>query len=293
MSGWIYEIEFKLKTIWHVLWESAFHFTKDGCFHLSAAIGYYTLFAIIPFLFIIVSVASFLLGSSEQAYLSTFNLFKEFFPNMSPSVFSEVKNLSSKAQLLGWVGILILLWTASLVFSSIEFALSHVFRVEKRRSFVYNKLLAMIMVPLGGVVIFLSFSITTFSEVIKKSSIQIHNFNLSQLLANSFLVRYILPFFLLTGVLILVYKFVPNIKISFKHAIVGGGLCAILWEIGKFIFTWYIANKAHFSAVYGSLEAIVITVLWVFYSACIFLFCAELISIYRRRDILLLKEAFL
>jgi uncharacterized BrkB/YihY/UPF0761 family membrane protein len=45
--------------------------------------------------------------------------------------------------------------------------------------------------------------------------------------------------------------------------------------------------------IYGSLEAIVILVIWVFYSSIILLFCAEVVSAYRRRDITLLEKAFL
>jgi len=62
--------------------------------------------------------------------------------------------------------------------------------------------------------------------------------------------------------------------------------------MAKQFFTWSIGRSSQYNVVYGSLEAIVILVVWVFYSSIILLFCAEVVSAYRRRDITLLEKAF-
>ena len=64
-------------------------------------------------------------------------------------------------------------------------------------------------------------------------------------------------------------------------------------EIAKQFFAWYITSYTRYHVIFGSLEAVVILVIWVFYVALILLFCAELISSYQRRDMILLEKALL
>jgi uncharacterized BrkB/YihY/UPF0761 family membrane protein len=64
-------------------------------------------------------------------------------------------------------------------------------------------------------------------------------------------------------------------------------------EIAKQFFTWYVTSYTRYNVIFGSLEAVVILVVWVFYVALILLFCAELISSYQRRDMILLEKALL
>jgi membrane protein len=91
----------------------------------------------------------------------------------------------------------------------------------------------------------------------------------------------------------IVYKVIPTEKISFGHAFVGSAIFSALMEIAKHFFTWYVSNYTRYNVIYGSLETVVILVIWVFYMALILLFCAELISSFRRRDLVLLEKAFL
>ena len=108
-----------------------------------------------------------------------------------------------------------------------------------------------------------------------------------------FLVGYLLPYFVLILAFTAIYKIIPHTRTSFRHALVGGVSCAFLFEIAKHFFTWYVARSSQYSVIYGSLAAIIILVLWTFYSSIILLFCAEVVSAYRRRDITLLEKAFL
>jgi CRP-like cAMP-binding protein len=66
-----------------------------------------------------------------------------------------------------------------------------------------------------------------------------------------------------------------------------------MMEIAKQFFSWYVANYTAYNIIFGSLEAVVILVIWVFYIALIFLFCAELISSYQRRDMILIEKTLL
>ncbi|HUU40063.1 MAG TPA: YhjD/YihY/BrkB family envelope integrity protein, partial [Desulfatiglandales bacterium] len=79
------------------------------------------------------------------------------------------------------------------------------------------------------------------------------------------------------------YAFITPGKILLKQAMVGGFICAVMMEIAKQVFGWFITHNP-FGIVYGSLNAIILMVLWIFYASVIFLFCAEVIFAYQKNQ---------
>lgn len=290
---WMEQLRFQLRTAWDILGEARSSFSRNGCLNLSAALAFYTILSIIPFLFILVSLTGYLLGSSEQAFQVALSFGDRLFPQSSHLILKEVQALTHRAKLFGWVGLFSLIWTASIVFSSLEFALSVVFRVERRRNFVRSKLLAISMIPAAMIIFFFSLFITGFARIMESYDLTFWEINLAKSNLLEFLVSYLLPYLILAISFTAIYKVIPPAQISFRHALAGGASCAFFFEIAKHFFTWYIEHSSPYSVVYGSLEAIIIMVVWVFYSAAILLFCAELVSAYRRKDITLLQKVFL
>ena len=261
--------------------------------NLSAAIAFYSILSLIPFLLLLFSGAGLILGSSDAAYLMAINFINQVIPQTGLMVFKEVQAVSQRAEVLGWVGFVSMLWTASVIFSSLEYAMGVVFRVERGRTFIKSKLMAIAMIPASGAVFFLSLIVTAAARIMANLQIPLWGINFGDSHFFQFLVAYLLPYLILASGFTAVYKLVPNTHVALRHALAGGASCALLFEGAKHFFTWYIANYSKYGVVYGSLEAIVILVVWAFYSASILLFCAEVVSAYRRRDVTLLGKAFL
>ena len=290
---WGERLRFQVRVVWDIFWEARRAFSLDGCMNLSAAIAFYSILSLIPFLFLLVSGASLILGSSDAAYLMVVNFINQVIPKTGLLIFKEVQSVSQRAEVLGWVGLFSMLWTASVIFSSLEYAMGVVFRVERRRDFVKSKIMAIAMVPACGGVFFLSLIVTAATRIMANLQIPLWGINLGDSHFFKFLVAYLFPYLILAAGFTAVYKFVPNTAVSLRHALAGGASCALLFEGAKHFFTWYIATYSKYGVVYGSLEAIVILVVWTFYSSSILLFCAEVVSAYRRRDVTLLEKAFL
>ena len=290
---WGERLRFQVRAVWDIFWEARRAFSLDGCMNLSAAIAFYSILSLIPFLFLLVSGASLVLGSSDAAYLMVVNFINQVIPKTGLLIFKEVQTVSQRAEVLGWVGLFSMLWTASVIFSSLEYAMGVVFRVERRRDFVKSKLMAIAMVPACGAVFFLSLIVTAATRIMANLQIPLWGINLGDSHFFKFLVAYLFPYFVLTVAFTAVYKLVPNTTVALRHAIAGGASCALLFEGAKHFFTWYITSYSKYGVVYGSLEAIVILILWSFYSSSILLFCAEVVSAYRRKDVTLLEKAFL
>jgi membrane protein len=290
---WIERLRFQLRAYWDILWDARGAFVRDGCLNLSAALAFYTILSLIPLLFLLMSAVGYVMGSSDEAYRLTLSFFERFAPQANPAIFDEVKALAQRASVLGWVGVLAMVWTASLIFSSLEYAMGVVFRVERQRNFLKSKLMALSMVP-GSILIFLlSLSTTPILRVMQILDVEFWGFSLGKSGFFDFLVGYLFPYLILTVGFTAIYKIIPPIKVAFHYALAGGASGALLFEVAKHFFGWYIGRTTHYNFIYGSLEAFVILVVWVFYSSTILLFCAEVVSAYRRRDITLLEKAFI
>jgi membrane protein len=290
---WKERFRFECREVWDVLWEARRAFLLDGCLNLSAALAFYTILSLIPFLFLLISVAAYILGSSESGLRMALSFLSQLFPHASSLIFEEASAVSQRAEVIGLVGFLSMLWTASVIFSSLEHAMGVVFRVEQRRNFLKGRLLALSMVPASALVFLLSFSVTAVSGSLKEMETILWGINLAKWSFLEFLIGYLSPYVILALGFTAVYKIIPNTPVSVHHALGGGASCALLFEMAKHSFAWYFKNYGSYGLTYGALEAMIILVLWTFYSACILLFCAEVISAYRRRDVTLLAHAFM
>ena len=75
----------------------------------------------------------------------------------------------------------------------------------------------------------------------------------------------------------MIYRFVPNRRIRWSSVLMGGLATAVLWECAKQAFRWYIEGVGVYSAVYGSLGVTIALMMWVYYSATVFIIGAALI----------------
>ncbi|MGD0626048.1 MAG: YihY/virulence factor BrkB family protein [Thermodesulfobacteriota bacterium] len=284
---------FKCREVWGIFWEARRAFLLDGCLNLSAALAFYAIFSLIPFLFLLISATAYILGSSESGLMTTLSFLSPVLPHASSLIFEEAKAISQSAEVTWLVGFLSLLWTASAIFSPLEFAMKVVFRVEQNRSFLKGRLLALSTVPASALVLLLSFSVTATSGFLQEMEIIFWGIDLAKWAFLGFLIGYLFPYLILTLGFTAIYKIIPNTRVSFYQALAGGAICAFLFEVANHFFAWYIKNYGGYGMTYGALEAMIMLVLWTFYSACIMLFCAEMVSAYRRRDVTLLAQAFI
>ena len=266
-----------------VLKEAITSFIVNGDFNMSAAIAFYAMFSHIPILLLLVSGAGFFL----EHYGGSLNTFYEMLSGITPALGlefeKEISALERRRGLIGGVGIFVLLWSASLVFSSIEFAFNIIFNVEKQRSFIRSRLISLSMIILGVAVLVGSIILTTIAQTAKVYSVIIGGVDLTRFFMESLFFQYLLPFFLLALTFSMIYLILPRVKVRFTDAILGGMLCSFFFEGAKYLFTWYVRNLGEHSLIYGSLGALVVIILWFFYVASIILFCAEVIAAEQRQ----------
>lgn len=277
---------------WDVLTDAVRNYRENGDTNQAAAIALYAILSAIPLFILTIVAAGHIFSSYPQIQADiTEAVSRGFF---SEKILLQLGQIESKKHLLGWVGVLGLVWLSAMIFDSMATALNIIFRSRKKRNYLIAKLLAISMIPMAWIVGITSVVISYITAVlVSKPALIVENLGFPISAATAFLLRYLVPYLITTLFFIVVYRVIPTARVSLPVAAAGSAIFALLAEIVKQIFTWYAANYTRYDVIFGSLEAIVILVIGVFYIALIFLFCAELMSSYQRRDVLLLERAIL
>jgi membrane protein len=96
----------------------------------------------------------------------------------------------------------------------------------------------------------------------------------------------LVPTFMLDiGIFAALYKLTPTVRVNILPAVLAGIVGAVLWELSKFFFTWWVIEVGTYNRVYGPLAASVIVMLWLWISAMTFLYGAELCVVLQRRPL--------
>ncbi len=262
---------------------AARQFYADGCPTLAAAISFYAVLSLIPVLFLVIAVAGYVIGSSQETYQAVMQWVREFIPHLSDEFTNNLAWVVQNRGRLSWLGLGSLTIAASLVFQATEFALDRVFAVELHRSFWRSRLLSLCIVVGMGVVMLFSFYVGVLIHAIRADpNLASLNHDLLLPLARGLGIQYLTSVALIGTAFTLALRVFPHAPVGWRDAFTGGCIGTILWEIGRRIFLWYLANLAQFYVVYGSLGALVAVMVWIYFSAFIFLFAAEIVAALRR-----------
>lgn len=254
------------------------NFHRDGCFDRATVIAYFGLLSFLPLAVFLVSVAALALGA-EAAQKSTEAFFASLLYRLPPQVMTQVQSLQS--QVWSGVGYLVLvLYTASKVFSKIESALDHVFRVDARRHFAMRKLFAFGLVGLMSVVLVATVVaeglMSTVDRFIDSTALApLKTLPLYQV-ADTFVSRTMIPWVLTVLAFFVVYWLMPAMSVPWRVAMVGGVVAGTLWHLLKEGFTYYIAHVASYTRTYGALATVIVFLLWINLSASLLLWGGEL-----------------
>ncbi len=264
---------------------AAGQFYSDGCPTLAAAISFYALLSLIPVLFLVIALAGYVIGSSHDTYQAVLDWVREFIPHLSEDFTRNLEWVVQNRGRLSWLGLGSLTIAASLVFQATEFALDRVFAVGKRRSFWRSRLLSVCVVVGMGMVLLFSFYVGLIVHALRADpDLAPLGHDLLMPLARGLGIQYLTSVALVVGAFTLSLRVFPHAPVTWREAFTGGCIGAALWELGRRIFLWYLANLAQFYVVYGSLGALVAVMVWIYMSASIFLYAAEFIVALQRGE---------
>jgi membrane protein len=251
---------------------------KFGADHgsaLAAAIAYYVLFSIIPLATFMVAIFGFIMRDPVRQQ-DAVNRILLAIPLGQNFVVDSIKSASNQTGTLTVIGIVGLIWAASAMFSAIREALNIAWDVEKPRHFLMEKVWDLGAVLGLGILFILSLFGTVAVHLVQTQSLTQNGSPISSSFGTALDVAGLaLPaVFSFFGFLML-YRFVPNVKHSIGDVWPGALIAALLFELSKHGFAFYVSHFNNYQALYGALGGMMLFMLWCWIAAYIMLFGAE------------------
>jgi membrane protein len=260
-----------------ILAHSAIGFSQHKNTRVSAAIAYYMIFCLVPLLFLFTGALSLVLdGSAIQEVLS-----RELQNTLGrdAALFLQ-EHLHSVGGGKGiWVsalGIFLTLLGLTAVFKELKYALNVIFEVPRKKqralNLIVHNLSTFLLLFATGLFITLSFLVTLSFGLVATPYLGLW---IPHLTLITEALNFLLSFSLLTTFFMFLYTFVPDAPVAFRSTLFGSLFTAFCFTIGKTLFAVYIGTVGVASG-YGVASAVLILLLWLFYSTQLFLFGAEI-----------------
>jgi membrane protein len=269
---------------WTLIRDAALDFVEDNALSRGAAIAYYTTFSLGPVLVIVIAVAGLVFGedAARGAIVHQLSgLMGHDAASMLQTAIQGAKRHGSSV-LATAIGIGTLVITASGVFGEMQSALNAIWKASPPRSAV-GQLVRARLVSLGLVMV-LGFLLMV-SLVISAGLTAVGDWLNGRFPGATVLLRVIsiaISFALIAVLFAAIYKVLPDKNIAWRDVAAGAIASAVLFEIGKYLISLYIGSSSVASS-YGAAGALAVILLWIYYSAQLFLFGAEFTRVYAER----------
>jgi YihY family inner membrane protein len=267
-----------IKRLWTAANDFADITARRHLFLLAGGIAFNQVLCLIPFGLVAIGIAS---GVMDEA--STKESVQRFMSNLFPegteaaatvgSVVHELTLVFNYGTVAGWVAAVILLWTASALFSSLRTGLNAVFEVETPKFFLVYKLkdiaLTIVTVLLVIIATFAS-PLLSVVESIGSSFVP----DDAKGIVLGFTARMI-SLAVTTVLFVFLYWMVPNQRLPRGIVLASTAVAVVLWEIARVVFAWYITSASNLGRFYGGYVVLASIALWAYYSSLVFLLSAE------------------
>jgi membrane protein len=273
-----------LKAWWTLVKTSVSSWLDDYAPSMGAALSYYTVFSLAPLLLIVVSVAGLVFG--EEAVRG--ELFAQLQGLMGADAAKAIQDLLASVNkpshgILGTlVGIALLVFGATTVFGELQDALDRIWRAPAREGSGLWSLLRARLLSFGmilGLAFLLMVSLVLGAAISALGKWWGPAFGGWETLAH--IVNLLVGFGLTTLVFAMIYKLMPRVKVQWHDVWLGALVTALLFTIGKFLIGLYI-GKSGVASGFGAAGSLVVVLIWVYYSAQIFLLGAEFTWVYAK-----------
>jgi len=182
----------------------------------------------------------------------------------------------------GFFGMLTLMWSALQVFINAATAMNAMWEVKETRNWFLVRGLALLLMFYTAVLTVLSLILSRVpTEIEKYRHPIVHHLPMSVMLIT--VLFEVIALIVNTLMYVLIYKLLPNAKVSWLAALAGGVGASLLFEVAKKVVASYLLRANH--SVYGDLANLILFILWIYYSMIILLLGAELtVAIARKPD---------
>jgi membrane protein len=274
----------KISEFWGLPKQAVLSFIDNEALSRGAAIAFYTVTSIAPILLIVVAIAGLVYGREAAQQAITTQLSGLMGQQTAQLLETAVANASDQSSgiLATLIGVATLIATASGTFGEIQSALNAIWKAKPEGTTV-SRLIRARAASLG-LVVTLGFLLVV--SLAASAALTAFGHRLDAVLPFGKIVmmvlNFVLSFVLISVLFAAVYKVLPDRHLEWRDVIAGAALTSLLFVIGKSLIGWYIGSSA-IASTYGAAGSLIVLLLWVYYSAQIFLLGAEFTKVFANR----------
>ena len=260
---------------------------KNDFFGMAAEMGFWMVIGIFPFMLFLMAVFGWMGNKSYMdpvlIFLST--IMPEQSMDLIITVLSEV-TIFSQGKLMAAIGFVVTLVLSTNTLAVVLKGLNRAYKVDETRSFIYTRILSLMMVFVNHMVLFLTINLIVFGKVI--INFLVRHLHMSQGIAVMLLtLRWPIAFLALYLMAFLCYYILPDLRGNEKFkrasALPGTFFFCSFWLLGSWGFSIYVNNLRTYNMVYGTIGAFAVLMVWLYYTSILILIGGEINSqIYNR-----------
>jgi len=245
-------------------------FVLDQCIQRASALAYASLLAIVPLV-----ALGFSIFTSFQAFDVLTDRIRDallhyLLPTSQNIVQQYLSGIANKTAALSIFGIIGLLVTATALLNTAEEAFNHIWRISRARSWLSKFTAFWAMFTLAPVLIGASITITSYFAALP--ILRDVGAGAAALEKTPFLI----PWMMSSLALATLYMVLPNTRVPFRFAFIGGMTAGIMFELTKYGFAFYVTKLAHYEKLYGALGTLPVFLIWLYLIWVVVLLGAEI-----------------
>ncbi len=271
------------KKFWHVIKEAAKAFAADNAVKLSAALSYYTIFAIGPLLVIVLSLAGIFLGEAAVAGKLYGQIKGLIGSDAALQVEQIIQNIqkTNKSTIGAIIGTIVLVVGATGIFAEIQDSINFIWslKAKPKRGLIKllkDRLLSFSLIISLGFLLIVSL---TANAVMDLLSDQLAQFFPDTMVYVIKVMNVALIFCVISLLFAIIFKVLPDGKIKWKDAFIGAFFTSLLFFLGKYAIGYYLGNSK-LGVTYGTAASIILILTWIYYTSIILYFGAEFTKVY-------------
>jgi membrane protein len=286
--------KFKIKDFPLLLWEAAKIWNNNNPWRLGAVVAYYAVLSLPGLLVILVNSVGAIWGAEIVQGQITEEISEAIGQEAAQSVIGIIQSSQEddRTVFATIIGIGVLIFGATGVFYQLQISLNEIWSVKPDPKAGFWKVIRDRAISLAFIMVIAFLLIISF---VVSAALSVFSSYLSDLWQPAYvLMAHIMEFFISTAVLgllfVLIFKFMPDVKIPWKSVWAGGVITALLFNIGKVLLSFYF-GKADPGSIYGAAGSVVLVLLWVSYSCMILFYGAAYTRIYAEKYGIKIKPA--
>lgn len=254
----------------------------------AAALTYFTVLALFPLLLLLLNFSTIVFGA-EQLRTFLVERILALLPGTRGFVLKNIEAITDVSPGILISCMLILIWAGSWVFRVIEKAFSRIWHTSCR-SFLHGRLITIFVAIIIGLTLVSSSAFSSFITLLRHSAGRLARYENAHPVLLTLSGYFWQIFFGVVTLLVtialftIIYKFLPNTRVTWKEALPGAVLAGTLWEGAKYLFAW-VLPYFHYDLVYGSIGAGIALLSWIYISSLIMLFGAQLTGLLYAEDL--------